>query len=140
MFQFLEAAGIALDAIWSNKLRSFLTVLGNIVAVTSIIAVVSLVQGMNEYVTNAIVTDVGADNFTIQRMPVIRTQADEDRVRNNPRLTLREAAAIRQFSDNIGALSPRRSTPARRCPIATRAIDGGAGAGRVAGIHQLRHL
>ena len=50
MFQFFEAAGIALDAIWSNKLRSFLTVLGNIVAVTSIIAVVSLVQGMNEYV------------------------------------------------------------------------------------------
>ena len=105
MFQFLEAAGIALDAIWSNKLRSFMTVLGNIVAVTSIIAVVSLVQGMNEYVTNAIVTDVGADNFTIQRMPVIRTQADEDRVRNNPRLTLREASAIRRFSDNIGALA-----------------------------------
>jgi len=105
MFQFLEAAGIALDAIWSNKLRSFMTVLGNIVAVTSIIAVVSLVQGMNEYVTNAIVSDVGADNFTIQRMPVLRTQADEDRVRNNPRLTLTEASAIRKFSDNIGALS-----------------------------------
>jgi putative ABC transport system permease protein len=105
MHQFLEAASIALDAIWSNKLRSFMTVLGNIVAVTSIIAVVSLVQGMNEYVTNAIVTDVGADNFTIQRMPVIRSQADEDRVRNNPRLTLREASAIRRFSDNIGALA-----------------------------------
>ena len=105
MFQFLEAAGIALDAIWSNKLRSFMTVLGNIVAVTSIIAVVSLVQGMNEYVTKAIVSDVGADNFTIQRMPIIRTQADEDRVRNNPRLTLREASAIRRFSPNIGALA-----------------------------------
>ena len=39
MFQFLEAAFIALDAIWSNKLRSFMTVLGNIVAVTSIRAV-----------------------------------------------------------------------------------------------------
>ena len=72
MFQFFEAAGIALDAIWSNKLRSFMTVLGNIVAVTSIIAVVSLVQGMNEYVTNAIVSDVGADNFTIRRMPSVQ--------------------------------------------------------------------
>jgi putative ABC transport system permease protein len=106
MFQFLEAAGIALDAIWSNKLRSFMTVLGNIVAVTSIIAVVSLVQGMNEYVTNAIVSDVGADNFTIQRIgPGIRTQADEDRVRNNPRITLEEATAIKRFSENIGAIS-----------------------------------
>jgi hypothetical protein len=36
MNQFLEAAASRSDAIWSNKLRSFLTVLGNIVAVTSI--------------------------------------------------------------------------------------------------------
>ncbi|HYT68967.1 MAG TPA: ABC transporter permease [Vicinamibacterales bacterium] len=112
MNQFLESAFIALGAIWANKLRSFLTVLGNIVAVTSIIAVVSLVQGMNEYVTNTIVADVGADNFTIQRMPVIRTQADEDRMRGNPRLTLREASAIRRFSDNIGALSAEAGSAA----------------------------
>jgi len=113
MFQFLEAAGIALDAIWSNKLRSLMTVLGNIVAVTSIIAVVSLVQGMNEYVTNTIVADVGADNFTIQRMPVIRTQADEDRVRNNPRVTLEEATAIKKFSENIRAISAEASSSAQ---------------------------
>src|SRR5438093_9437386 len=105
MNQFLEAAVIALGAIWANKLRSFLTVLGNIVAVTSIIAVVSLVQGMNAYVTNAIVSDVGADNFTVQRMPIIRTREDEDRVRNNPRITLAEAAAIKKYSDNIGAIA-----------------------------------
>src|SRR5919107_4901173 len=112
MFQFLEAAGIALGAIWANKLRSFLTVLGNIVAVTSIIAVVSLVQGMNVYVTDAIVSDVGADNFTIQRMPVVRTQADEERVRNNPRITVAEATAIRKFSENIGAVSGQATAPA----------------------------
>src|ERR671914_1814668 len=100
MNQFLESAGIALQAIWSNKLRSFLTVLGNIVAVTSIIAVVSLIQGMNEYVTNAIVSGVGADNFTIQRMPVVRTEEDEERVRNNPRITMRDAAAVRRYNDH----------------------------------------
>src|ERR671912_392405 len=105
MNQFLEAAGIALQAIWSNKLRSFLTVLGNIVAVTSIIAVVSLIQGMNAYVTDTIVSGVGADNFTIQRMPVVRTEADEERVRNNPRLTLNEASAVRKYSDNVGAVA-----------------------------------
>jgi putative ABC transport system permease protein len=121
--QFLEAAFIALGAIWANKLRSFLTVLGNIVAVTSIIAVVSLVQGMNEYVTNTIVADVGADNFTIQRMPVIRTQADEDRVRNNPRITLMEAAAIRRFSNNIGALSAEASSSATMS-YRTESVDG----------------
>ena len=105
MNQFLESAGIALQAIWSNKLRSFLTVLGNIVAVTSIIAVVSLIQGMNEYVTNAIVTDVGADNFTIQRNPVVRTAADEERVRNNPPIREADAEAVRAFGDHIQAVA-----------------------------------
>jgi putative ABC transport system permease protein len=113
MNQFLEAAGIALQAIWANKLRSFLTVLGNIVAVTSIIAVVSLVQGMNEYVSNAIITDVGADNFTIQRMPVVRSEADEERVRNNPRITLADAEAVRRFGSAIGAVAAQAGNGGR---------------------------
>jgi len=103
--QFFEAAAIALSSIWSNKLRSFMTVLGNIVAVMSIIAVVSLVQGMNAYVSDAIISDVGADNFTIQRAPVVRTEEDEERMRSFPRVTLDDAAAVRKFSDNIGAVA-----------------------------------
>jgi putative ABC transport system permease protein len=113
MNQFLEAVGIALNAIWTNKLRSFLTVLGNIVAVTSIIAVVSLIQGMNAYVTNAIVSDVGADNFTIQRLPVVRSAEDEERVRSNPRITERDGDAVRKFSDNITAVAAQSGSSAR---------------------------
>jgi putative ABC transport system permease protein len=105
MNQFLEAVGIALNAIWSNKLRSFLTVLGNIVAVTSIIAVVSLIQGMNAYVSDAIISDVGADNFTIQRAPVVQTEEDEERIRRHPRITLEDAEAVRRFSDHIQAVA-----------------------------------
>ena len=112
MNQFIEAAFIALGAIWSNKLRSFLTVLGNIVAVTSIIAVVSLVQGMNGYVTTAILSDVGADNFTIQRTPVIRSQQDEERVRNNPLIKLDEADAVRKYSDHIAAVAAQAQSGA----------------------------
>ena len=101
MNQILESIAIALRSIWANKLRSFMTVLGNIVAVTSIVTVVSLIQGMNAMVSNAIVTDVGADAFTIQRRPPVRTAEDEERTRNNPRVTLAEADAIRRFSPNI---------------------------------------
>jgi hypothetical protein len=110
--QFLEAAGIALSAIWGNKLRSFMTVLGNIVAVTSIIAVVSLVQGMNAYVADAIISDVGADNFTIQRVPPVRTEAEMERTRNNPRVTLDDATAIRRFSDHVQAVAAQAQTSA----------------------------
>jgi putative ABC transport system permease protein len=123
MHQFTEAAVIALGAIWSNKLRSFLTVLGNIVAVTSIIAVVSLVQGMNAYVTDAIVSDVGADNFTIQRTPIVRSQEDEERNRNNPRITLDEADAIRDFSDNVGAVAAQAQATASAV-YGSQQIDG----------------
>ena len=59
MTPILDAIRLALSSIWANKLRSFMMVLGNIVAVTSIIAVVSLIQGMDSYVSNAILRDVG---------------------------------------------------------------------------------
>ena len=104
MYQFLEAAQIALSAIWANKLRSFLTVLGNIVAVTSIIAVVSLIQGMNAYVTDAIVSDVGADTFSVQRSPITLSEDDEERNRSNPRVTMEDALAIRSYSTNVAAV------------------------------------
>jgi putative ABC transport system permease protein len=102
--QVIDSIVIALQAIWANKLRSFMTVLGNIVAVTSIVTVVTLIQGMNAMVSTAIVDDVGADSFTIQRLPPIRSEDDEERTRNNPILTLDEAEAIRGYSPRIGAV------------------------------------
>ncbi|MCR4373931.1 MAG: ABC transporter permease [Acidobacteria bacterium] len=101
MGQFLEAASIALQAIWSNKLRSFLTVLGNIVAVTSIIAVVSLVQGLNASVSDSITSQVGADTFMVRRTGPTRTEEEQLRAAGNPRVTLDDAAAIRAASPRI---------------------------------------
>jgi putative ABC transport system permease protein len=107
--QIKDSIVIALQAIWSNKLRSFMTVLGNIVAVTSIVTVVTLIQGMNAMVSDAIVSDVGADSFTVQRRPPIRSQDDEERMRNNPLLTLQEARAIRSFSPAVKAVMAQAS-------------------------------
>jgi len=104
MNQILESVFIALGAIWANKLRSFMTVLGNIVAVTSIVTVVTLIQGMNAMVSTAIISDVGADSFTIQRQPPIRNEEDEERTRNNPILTMEEGDAIRAFSPRVTAV------------------------------------
>ena len=101
MSQLFDSVWIALQAIWANKLRSFMTVLGNIVAVTSIITVVSLIQGMNGMVTTAILTDVGGDTFVVQRRPPIRTDEEDERARNNPLITMDEARAIETFSPNV---------------------------------------
>jgi putative ABC transport system permease protein len=97
MYKFLESAKIALSAIWAAKLRSFMTVLGNIVAVTSIIAVVSLIQGLNASVKDAILNQAGADSFSIQRYPITRSDEDFDRVRNNPLITLQDMRSIQRY-------------------------------------------
>jgi putative ABC transport system permease protein len=104
MSQIWESVKLALQSIWANKLRSLLTLLGNIVAVSSIITVVSLIQGVNGAVTDAIVSDLGADSFTVQRMGIVRNQDEADRQRNNPRITRQEAAAIRKFGTHISSV------------------------------------
>ena len=71
-----DLTDIALRAIWANKLRSFLTTLGNIVAVGSIVAVVSLIQGINTEVTGLIVSQLGSDSFTIERVGMVMSEDD----------------------------------------------------------------
>src|SRR5690242_20645855 len=109
----LESIRLALESIWGNKLRSLMTVLGNIVAVGSIVTVVSLIQGMNAMVSNAIVNQVGADAFRVERTPITRTDDDIERARANPLLTLSEADAIRAFSrDTIASVMAQATTRA----------------------------
>src|SRR5216683_3342515 len=104
MNKLFESAMIALDAIWSSKLRSFMTVLGNIVAVTSIIAVVSLIQGLNASVKQAILNEAGSDSFNIQQFPITRSDEEFEKVRGNPRITLQDARAIRRYSSLVTAV------------------------------------
>ena len=105
MNQFLDAIGVALASVWTNKLRSLMMVLGNVVAVTSIIAVVSLIRGMDTYVADAIVGEVGAGTFRVERLGLITDEAEEERARRrNPVVTLADMEAVREFSDRVDAV------------------------------------
>ena len=99
-----EMVRIALSAIWANKLRSFLTVLGNIVAVSSIITLVSLIQGITDEVSTVILSEVGADAFMIDRRGIVRSRDDFERMRNNPRITLADMDAVRRYATNVSAV------------------------------------
>jgi putative ABC transport system permease protein len=123
MNKFLESAAIALDAIWSAKLRSLMTVLGNIVAVTSIIAVVSLIQGLNASVKTAILAQAGADSFNVQQFPITRSDDDFDKVRGNPRITLQDARAIRRYGSEYIAAVMADSSSQGRVTYRERSID-----------------
>jgi putative ABC transport system permease protein len=113
MNKYLDAAGIALSAIWAAKLRSLMTVLGNIVAVTSIIAVVSLIQGLNASVRTAILNQAGSDSFNIQQYPITRSDEEFEKVRNNPRITLGDARAIRRNSELAASVMADASSTGR---------------------------
>ena len=104
MSRVADLTAIGLRAIWANKLRSFLTILGNIVAVGSIIAVVSLIQGVNAEVTGAVVSRFGSDSFTIERVGLAVSEAEIEAARNNPRISLDDAEAVRRFSTHLGAV------------------------------------
>jgi putative ABC transport system permease protein len=113
MNKLIDSAMIALSAIWAAKLRSFMTVLGNIVAVTSIIAVVSLIQGLNASVKQAILNQAGADSFNIQQFPITRSDEDFEKIRANPRITLLDARAIRRYSSLATAVMADSSAQGR---------------------------
>src|SRR5713226_4273627 len=73
---FGEAVGIAAASLWAHKLRSVLTLLGVVIGVTSVIAVVSFVHGLNSYVAEK-VFNLGADVFLVNRGPTIETNIDD---------------------------------------------------------------
>jgi putative ABC transport system permease protein len=65
-----EAFRAAVRSVHSSKLRSFLTLLGVILATTTLIVVMSLVHGMDVYVADT-VSDMGTDGYQVQRIPLL---------------------------------------------------------------------
>ncbi len=66
---FYEALKLALASILAHKLRSFLTLLGVIFGVATVIVVVSLVEGFNAYVDEKI-ANIGTNAFSIQKFSI----------------------------------------------------------------------
>ncbi len=71
-----EAVRIALQSLWANKLRSVLTLLGVVIAVATIIAVETFVNGINGYVGEKIF-NLGADVFIVSKAPNVITNVDD---------------------------------------------------------------
>jgi putative ABC transport system permease protein len=103
-----ETLKLALSAIWAHKLRSFLTLLGMIIAVASFMVVFSLLQGFNVYIDDKI-AGIGSNSFTVQRFR-FEDFKDTDTIaeaqRKNKELTFDDLEFIRtraQVIDKIGA-------------------------------------
>src|SRR5580698_10021383 len=71
----LEAIRVALRSLWANKLRSVLTLLGVVIGVASVIAVVTFVSGINDFVAKKIF-NLGADVFIIGKTSPVETNIE----------------------------------------------------------------
>src|ERR1700739_5066527 len=74
--RFTEAVAIATSSLWAHKLRSTLTLIGVVIGVTSVIAVVSLINGADQYVATRVFR-LGADVFGVSKQPSIITNVDD---------------------------------------------------------------
>ena len=111
---FWEAARIALDSLRKNKLRSFLTLLGIILATTTLISVTALIHGMNLYIAEK-VSNMGADGFRIVRMAWFGPWDPKkflEMQKRNPEIKPVEYEFIRtktQLVKGVGMMSMRRA-------------------------------
>jgi len=69
---------MAMSSLWANKLRTFLTLLGIIIGVLTIISVVSIIQGLNTYVYTKMAF-YGANDFTVTKFSMFGVSLEEFR-------------------------------------------------------------
>ena len=105
--RFFEAILSALQSLRANKLRSFLTLLGIIIAVVSIIAVVTVIQGLNAKVTD-LFTGRGADVFRVDKIGqvVVTSRSEWEELMRRPDLTRADAEALRRQGRFLSYVSP----------------------------------
>ena len=100
---------VGFKEIWAHKFRSFLTMLGIILGVASLVAMAALVKGMENGMRETMVAMGGADKVLIEDQPVPPDQAhlaDEA-----PGRTLADVVALRQSAPMLRLVSPEMDLP-----------------------------
>lgn len=96
---FLEAVRLALNTIRVQKLKSFFTLLGVMIGVMFLIAVVSIVEGMSDYVQNDFAARIiGVNTFTLRRRPNFNPNTTDEQWREfqrRPRIYPVDAQLVR---------------------------------------------
>src|SRR6185437_15745589 len=103
---------LALETLRTHKLRTYLTLLGIVLAVTTLVVVISVVNGLNLYVADRI-ANLGANAFVIDRFGIITNAQELFRAQRRPILTM----------DDYTALSDRLELSERVAAIETSTTD-----------------
>ncbi len=105
----LEGVKMALDSIWANKFRSFMTILGVLIGVASVIAMMAIIEGVDSYVKGSI-ENMGSNAIYISRFPPNTNRADlSDEERKRKPITFADAEVIMQQCPSVDAVAPQNS-------------------------------
>src|SRR5882672_5361758 len=99
-----ETLRLALDSLRAHKLRSFLTLLGVILAVTTLVAVMSVVAGLNFYIADR-VANLGANVFVVDRFGIITSEDAWVKAQKRPLLTIDEFTRLRENMRTANAIA-----------------------------------
>jgi putative ABC transport system permease protein len=91
---FSETLKLSLDALRAHKLRSFLTLLGVILAVLTLVVVMSMIAGLNLYVAQR-VANLGANVFLVDRFGIITSQDAFIKAQKRPFVTMEDYERLR---------------------------------------------
>jgi putative ABC transport system permease protein len=94
---FKETFKLALDALRAHKLRSFLTLLGVILAVTTLVAVMSVINGLNGYIADK-VANLGSNVYIVDRFGIITSRDEWIKAQKRPLVTMED---YERFRDNM---------------------------------------
>ncbi|MFI5174304.1 MAG: ABC transporter permease [Terriglobia bacterium] len=102
---------MSLESLRASKMRSILTLVGIVIGVMTVIAVVSIINGLNSYVATKIF-NLGADVFILSKSPnVILNIDDWTEAQKRKDITLEDFEAVRTACEHcslIGAATSRR--------------------------------
>jgi putative ABC transport system permease protein len=100
-----EIGRMAVDSLKSHKMRSFLTILGIVIGVMTVIGMVSIVQGLNRSFLREL-ESVGSDLIIVAKFEpgvVVGRRSEEERQRKN--LTVDDALALKSESSLVKAVA-----------------------------------
>src|SRR5690348_14886523 len=99
-----ETLRLAIDSLRAHKLRSFLTLFGVIMAVTTLVVVMSGIAGLNLYVANR-VANLGANVFIVDRFGIITSMDDFQKAQKRPLITFEDYERLRDTMKTASAVA-----------------------------------
>ena len=127
----VEILRLAWDSLLAHKLRGTLTILGIVIGISSVVAMVSLIEGLNRKVGDELAT-LGSDVIRVSRFSLMVQLNDTlpDSLRNRPYFNEEDAEAIRQSAPSVlavtGSLTSRaavRGLGKEATPVSVEGVD-----------------